>query len=442
MHLSNNKNLTSRLANEVLLNIFEDDLTTATLASCAICCKRWSALATSILYKHIALTGTQKLSRWIATAPGSLDSTIESLTIYVTKDWNEDGSDSDANAMEQVRQDLNQLPARLRQMTKLRSFSIFTPTGRIPSSWIPNSLTEKILQAIPANCSSLEIFIDERLPDSSEQEKSHLCVSIRQLLPQLQYLRLALPCLCPESFGCVPAQSSAGPPDFFPADAPKLRECIIRLATPFGGGDVRRFDGPCNFGVSVFGVEAFVKCLLAMVDVGKVPLIEKLWVCDALPKIDIHENTSYGAFIRRDVLTRKSHTFPWNRLIPHPITKNHFLIRMPGEEGGKDLLTTQQGAAFLVERYGWMTARNGSRLPANLMYKYRLPRQESFIQTREEWSASSQNMTQLWRNETTTGMRLLEGETGDLLEDRPAEFQIPEGWRWDSYGLGFMEKAT
>ncbi|KAI1738206.1 hypothetical protein F4680DRAFT_193300 [Xylaria scruposa] len=439
----------SRLSNEILLKIFEDDLTTtATLASCATCCKRWSALATSVLYRHVALTGTRKLSRWIAAAPESppLSSATESLTIYVTKDWDEDGPDSDANAMEQVRQDLDRLPARLRQMARLRSFSIFTPEGRTPASWAPSSSVEKILQAIPANCSSLEVFIDGRLQpadDSSEQqETSHLCISIRQLLPQLQYLRLALPCLCPESFGSVSAQTSAGPSDFVPADAPELRECIIRLASPFGGGDVKRFDGPCNPGVSISGVEAFVKCLLTMVDARKMPLIEKLWVCDALPKIDIHANTSYGAFVRRDVLTKKSHTFPWNRLPPHPVTNNYFLVRMPGEEGGEDLLATKQGAEFLVERCGWMTAGNGSRLPASLMHKYRLPRQESVVQTREEWSASCRKTTQLWKNETTTGMRLLEGETGDLLEDRPAELQVPEGWRWDEFDLGFLEKDT
>ncbi|KAI0552395.1 hypothetical protein F4679DRAFT_535458 [Xylaria curta] len=443
MHLSNDTDLTSRLSNEVLLKILEDDLTTATLASCALCCKRWSALATSLLYKHVALTGTRKLSRWIATAPESLDSTIESLTIYVTKDWDEDTLDSDANAIEQVRQDMNQLPARLRQMAKLRSFSIFTPEGRTPRSWALNSSMEKILQAIPANCSSLELFIDESVPDESE-EKSHLCISIRQLLPQLQYLRLALPCLCPESFGCVkPTQSSTDPLDFSPADAPELRECIIRLASPFAGGDVRRFDGPCNPDLSIYGVEAFVECLLTIVDAGKAPLIQKLWVCDALPKIDIHAHTSYGAFVRRDILTKKSHTFPWNRLPPHPVTENYFLVRMPGEEGGQDLLTTQQGAAlFLVERDAWMTAGNGSRLPASLMQKYRLPRQESVVQTREEWLASCKKRTQLWRNETMTDMRLLEGQTGELLEYRPAELLVPEGWRWEEYGMGFLEKDT
>jgi hypothetical protein len=47
----------------------------------------------------------------------------------------------------------------------------------------------------------------------------------------------------------------------------------------------------------------------------------------------------------------------------------------------------------------------------------------------------------LWVNERDTGMRLLDAETGSLMEDRPANFRIPEGWRRDPSGMG-LERVS
>ncbi|KAI0869625.1 hypothetical protein GGS24DRAFT_478238 [Hypoxylon argillaceum] len=75
-----------------------------------------------------------------------------------------------------------------------------------------------------------------------------------------------------------------------------------------------------------------------------------------------------------------------------------------------------------------------------LMANYQLPRQSCIVQTRAEWSANNKHSTQLWVNENKTGVRLLDGEMVALLEDRPAVFRIPEGWRQDQ--LGFLERVS
>ncbi|KAI0540487.1 hypothetical protein GGR58DRAFT_499064 [Xylaria digitata] len=383
MHSNNGSDWISQLSNELLLQIFEYDLTTATLVRCMLCCKRWKELVISVLYKHVTLISTEKLSRWIAATPPSLDSTIKSLTL---------------------RLDLDKLAVRLQRMVTLRSVSISTstPENLAYGLWIPDLSVAKILQNIPKTCSNLE----------------------------LAALRLALPCICSESFGSFLSQSSTSTPEFGLMQAPKLQNCIIRLASACGGGDVERFDGTCNHDVSLSGVKAFVECLLFLTASGQAPLLQKLWVCDALPRGN-DSRVSYEAFVRRDILAKKSHTFPWNVIASSHKAKNGLFIRMPAEEGGQDL----------VEGHAWITATNGARLPATVMAKYRLPRQHCITQTRAEWSASSKISTMLWVNERVTGMRLLDAETGGLLENRPANFRKPEGWRRDPSGLG-LERVS
>ena len=102
------------------------------------------------------------------------------------------------------------------------------------------------------------------------------------------------------------------------------------------------------------------------------------------------------------------------------------------------MLTTRDNASCLVERHAWQTAVNGTRLPAALMTRFELCEQDFPEQTRAQWSASSRISSALWKNENDTGMRLLDGEVGDLLEDRPAVLRIPEGWQRGF--MGFLKK--
>ncbi|KAI1153667.1 hypothetical protein F4825DRAFT_473907 [Nemania diffusa] len=432
-----NFNWISRLSNELLLLIFEYDLSPATLAECALCCKRWNRLAPSVLYKHVALTSSKKISRWVAAAPSSLDSEIETLTICIN---NVSNTNDVAPTVEQLQLDLDQVSARLRQMAKLKSFSISSLETPSIGSRISTVSIVKLLHNIPETCSSLELVVKPRaLIMSPHEQNTHLCVFIRRLIPQLQFLRLSLPYLCPESFGYVHNQSSANMTEFTPIKTPKLRDCIVILASPSGGGGVARFSGPCSPDASLFGVKAFVECLLVLVSSGQAPLLRRLWVIDALSKSEMNDNASYEAFVRRNVLAQISHTFPVNVIMP-PRMAHGFLIRMPAEENGEDLLTTRQDAASIVEGHAWMAATNGARLPAMLMANYQLPRQSCNVQARAEWSANNKHSTQLWVNENKTGVRLLDGEMGALLEDRPAVFRIPEGWRQDQ--LGFLERIS
>ncbi|KAK9414079.1 putative F-box domain-containing protein [Seiridium unicorne] len=440
MHPNNHRDWISQLSNDLLLLVFERETAPAALTQSILCCKRWKILATSVLYRHVALD-TKNFSRWSRTGPPALDATIETFTLCVTDVRIEAGREPAATTMERLRLDLDRLPSRLRNMVQLRSLSIHTPAQLPRGLWIPESSMAEILHHVPGTCSSLEVDVRDSRPESHpDKSETHICVSIRRLMPQLQFLRLGLPCLCPASVGDISEASSISTPDFTPAEAPNLRECIIKLREPSFGASatVKKFDIACNSEVRVVGIKAFAECLQALVHSGRAPSLKKLWILDALPQRD--QWTSFGALVRRDVLADKSQTLPWKNIAPGGKSKNGLLIRMPADEGGEDLLATMQDIWDLVEGHSWITASDGTRLPAFIMGRYRLPQRDRTVQIKEEWLATNRISTHLWADENETGMRLLHAETGSLLEDSPAEIHVPEGWRRDASGIR-LERA-
>ncbi|KAI1326705.1 hypothetical protein F5Y16DRAFT_374403 [Xylariaceae sp. FL0255] len=430
---------TSRLPNELLLSILEYGLSQATLAASALCCNRWNVLASSVLYKHIALRDTREFFNWVNTAPTALDLNIETLTISISTviPLPEHTSIDPEAQITQLRWHLDQLAARIRQMTKLRSFSITTPPPHKlhPRVRIPDSSIASCLDNISDSCSSLELEIRNGPASAVHKDPdTHLCVSIRRLIPQLQFLRLDLPSLCP---GCFKSQSPINPRVFVPIEAPGLRECIIVLAYPHGWASVEKVNikERCKTlsADRSTAKRAVVASLLDLTCSGKAPLMKRLWAYDALPSPgpDLY---SYGVYVRRDIIAQRSHTFPW-RSVGTAFKGIAFFIRMPEETGGQDVLTDRDNAAHVIEENTWVTTVNGVRLPAALVETYQLEKKDYRVQTRADWAASTDITTELWLNEASTGVRLLNGETGHLLEDRQAEFRIPPGWRWNTGGL-------
>ncbi|KAI1746610.1 hypothetical protein F4782DRAFT_523902 [Xylaria castorea] len=138
--------------------------------------------------------------------------------------------------------------------------------------WIPNLSIAKIIQDTPETCSSLEFVVRQPpLETYPPGERSHLCVFIRRFVPQLQTLRLILPRVCPESFGTVLSQSATSTPQFTPVGAPKLQDCVVRLASPTRPKKAQRFDGLCNPDVFLSGAEHFAECLLALIASEQAP---------------------------------------------------------------------------------------------------------------------------------------------------------------------------
>jgi hypothetical protein len=425
----------SQLPTELLLRIYQCDLPAATLAQCVASCKQWEAVASLILYKHVVLD-IQSLSRWTESCPVAYDATIETLTLRITDIQGTIRQPRD-ETMRRFGHDLDQLSNRVRHMVKLQSFSIHAPERLPRGIWVPEPSLAAVLDNIPGICTNLEIDIsDTRDFDHPSKKEAHLCSSIRRLLPQLQFLRLSLPSICPEAFGTGFNAATLDTEAFEPAQAPGLQQFTTKL---FGASAIIKRSHICEMKNAPV-VKTMVEHLQTFASrVREAGTLQKLWAIDALPqKLSF---TSYAAFVRRDILGNQSQSLPMKNIAPGRKPNDGFLIRMPEEDGRKDLLSTLEGVQVLAERDTWVTAINGTRLPDRVMVdKFGLTQTRLTVRDTEEWRAISNISTMLWAEESTTGLRLLEAETGDLMEDRASFIRVPKGWRRDMSGIGLLRE--
>jgi hypothetical protein len=159
----------------------------------------------------------------------------------------------------------------------------------------------------------------------------------------------------------------------------------------------KKLDIACKSEVRVAGIEAFAECLQALVHSDG-----HLYSRNRGSLMPYHRgvNGRHSApLVRRDVLANKSRTLPWKNIASNGKFKSGFVIRMPVDEGGEDLLTTMQNVWELVEGHSSITASNGTRLPAFVTGEYRLAQRNRTVQTKEESLANSRISTHLWADE-------------------------------------------
>lgn len=407
------------LSNEILLHILESGLPPSTLSSCMLTCKRWRDLAASVLYRHVVLTN-QTLTRWIANSSRPSNSAIESLTLRLERE--QASFEGISPAMSQLRTDMEALPAEFASMTGLKCFSLRTPQSLSTGMWVPEPLLAVLLSRLPAGCSSLEIEVSNTQDlRSAEPESCHLCPYIRRLLPQLQYLRLDLPTLCPEAFGKGLGQTSL---PFEPVEAPHLEQCLLRIATPTVPSMVSRTKLCSREDENIIIVLA--DCLRAFASSGNCPNLKLLRILDALPIEGYF--TSFQSFVRRDVLANRSFALPFKGI---GTRKDSQLIRMfIGEDTGttQDILSTKDGVQQIAEGHVWAEATSGARLPTQVLRETSLIPAEPVTRTADVWLQETKNSCMLWVYEKRLGTKIIHIEEGGLTEDCIPEMRLPDGW--------------
>jgi hypothetical protein len=126
---------------------------------------------------------------------------VHSLSITIEPEWlvglyNGDSLDA-SESTQQLWRLLEDLSSILPSLNHLRSFSFLVLKGR-NNFWIPRPLLATLLSKLPTICTSLDI--DTPGSDRAEPGTSHLCDTIREILPRLEHLRLDLSTLCPKAF--------------------------------------------------------------------------------------------------------------------------------------------------------------------------------------------------------------------------------------------------
>ncbi|KAL1871467.1 hypothetical protein Plec18167_007026 [Paecilomyces lecythidis] len=337
------------------------------------------------------------------------------------------GSPETLDGMRLLRSGLEKLPSRLVNMINLQCFSLFSPYTLPTGQWIPQLSIASILDSLPQTCVSLEVDVRSTYDRCSAEnnEQAHLCTPVRRLLPQLRFLRLSLPEICPEAFGrgFDSAQPSIVATDFKPTKVPCLEQCLVKVADPVTGAMVRAAT-LCGF-PDVGVVAVLARHLQAFASPQNAPRLQKLWMVDALPMRELYH--TFESLVRRDVLANRSQAIPFNRI--GGMRNDGIFIRMPTEESSQDLISTFDGVKGLVERFNWVNSLNGTRLPAtDASQRARFTLLRPLIRTREEWAGVSRISSLVWSYEKKTASRVLDVAEGGLTDECVPTVHIPNGW--------------
>ncbi|KAL9075831.1 MAG: hypothetical protein Q9157_003866 [Trypethelium eluteriae] len=347
---------------ELLSKIFAELRTSAfDLLNCMQCKKTWHALAQATLYRYTVLTSTSVV-KFTEQCPTSIntDGRITSLTLRL--DDVAHGADEDVDAAirkgnraaQDVWRALEKLGPRLAKMTKLKTVSVYRPsnwrTAPANGFWIPYSALDSLVQNLPLTCISLGLDVNT----SKSEPNVDLCSSIRRTLPQLEYLRLRLPTLCPKIWGrplCTHDASSTVLKDFPAVAAPHLKQCIINttLFRPKGSKTISCHMPPDTVAWQQPSWVSLTEYIKALVNDEKAPVIEKLWIYSSVPQVT-GDRTSYPTYVRHDVLSNRSFSIPVHDM--GTLVKDASFVRLPGEVD-TDFVSPVAEINAVVEDFSW-----------------------------------------------------------------------------------------
>jgi hypothetical protein len=304
---------------EILEKMFEHvaQALTCNLTNSLSTCKTWYHQAQLVLYSDIVL-GTSQLTKFVSHDTFSSDCFVHTLSILLKAP----DPDQDEERLWRVASlgahklwaDLDKLAHRVKNMSNLYSFSFSCAYKEFISNWnyfwIPRIAIAKILDQICPKCIGLEIDTGKNMPDV--KNSSHICHSIRRLVPQLKYLRLKLPIICPEMF---PEPFDDG------LTASKIEQLIIR--TDMTGSYHSILCGPHTdtyedgyYPKAPSASGAISNCLRRLWEHGYLPNIKICYVIDAqrsggTDNIDNFHPNVYSAFFRRDIIGNRSCPLPY-----------------------------------------------------------------------------------------------------------------------------------
>lgn len=406
------------------------------LTSLLLVCKRWHDVVLDLLYHDIRLTNSN-LDSFIQNFARSNGPQVKSLTILIystfapgsglaerppsTVEEAEDAKGEGSAETQRLWLRLQLLLEKIKEMTNLSMFSfVVAPDSLRDGFWIPSQIVGAMIDSLPASCQSLEV--DTKGRDYPRPKSAHLCNAIRNLLPQLKYVRLHLRAMCQALFGTGPAPGPHRPFknkfEYTSVDAPNLQVLLVnclaghlyrsqaRICGPVQ--DYPFFSSPGSHGAQF----VLARCMRAIVEHGKCPANARLSVFGAQPGND-HDKSVYPAFNRRDIVENVTYTQPFLHI--DPSLDASYLIRTFGDE---DILSTAGVIQDLAEGRTWQETTNGFRFPSDFLERQSgemgyIIKQLPFLDAKAWKAKFPRNTCLLWMNEQKTRRRLLEAQKHD-----------------------------
>lgn len=430
------------------------------LLACSLVNSTWHHAATPTLYGIVVLDIPRLATFTKGFNPEKYAKNVMSLTLRMEGDEEFFRQPTGEQAPHPILcERLRRFIPLLNVMTNLISFSCFQSRNIV--CFLPRREIIDMLNALSASCMSLELdtqALDRRDKDTEPQETTHICDALRNILPQMQYVRIRTVAMCSSMFLETREQD---PTWSRPLSLPKLRGMIINC------GDSLSRCGPNDW----FGSRAYqpgdaawapvTSGLAEVIDVGLQGRQEghreaSSWLGNpnevtisvvATTKHSNDDMAIWQARIRADMIKKESWAIPMRTVWMESTIPGSLAICLPN---GPEML----GSPAVVERLGegeevnWFALQSGARLPRPVMVGDRSPSlinelsgglasvqpDEPPLKTPEQWRHDNpKKMSYHWRNEQITGVKLIKAERrvgkDAYLSLAPVTEITPSGWQ-------------
>ena len=395
---------------EILTQLKRVSDTPQDLASCSRVNKAWHDATTPLLYGNVALNNANVFRFCDGRVKEQYAANIRSISVSVKPHF----------ALEPV----TQLASLLPHLTDLRSFSFRLAEPHLTK--ISHHYLAQLVEALPPSCTDFEL--DTCGGDVRSANCTHLCTSLRSILPRLRHVRLRL-----RSCEAVFADPST-------LVLNKLKTLIYNcvFGRPIPVCHVYSLDRPYGYVGSPHLVWGTVTSgLVDLVNTpGAVPPDAKVYAFMTSGN-NGSDRSLWRAHVLADIQERKSIAIPW-RIVSRAIRiPGSCVMRLPD---GSEVMSNPRGLEAVAEGQLWVECRGGTRLAREVVENAEKGRPSfaqgcveksiEYLKSSEEWKEEHQERgPPHWYNEKLTGVTLIRAveRSGDdwlsfglLREDTPA----------------------
>jgi hypothetical protein len=332
-----------------------------------------------------------------------------------------------------------QLVSILPQLTNLRSFS-FQLVKPLRTK-IPQSYLVKLVEALPPSCTDLEL--DTHGENArSKNSSTHLCTSLRALLPRLRHVRLRL-----RSCEALFADTST-------LKLPNLKTLIYSCVSgiPIAICHTPSLYRP-TWGSPHLVWSTVTSGLISLVGTpGAVSPDAKVYAFMTSDHND-NDRSLWLANVLADFQERKSTATPSRIVWVESRIPGSHVMRLPD---GSEMMSNFAGLQTVAEGQLWVECRGGARLARQVVKDSRdgrpsfaqgcVEKEIEYLKSSDKWREENPGKSSTsWVNEKLTGvtlMRAVERSGDDWLSLGLLGEDTPAGWRRVDNGLNdTLERA-
>lgn len=378
--------------------------------SCLLCCHLWHDIGLPLMYKEI-LVYKWNMLRFLYISSKNLG-LVKFLTVSVTitrDDWQYFPGGFESRLCELSRV----LPRMINLSTLSFTYSDFMPRHPRPIVMGRSAITE-LVRNLPESCVNLEI--DANGLDIREITTPHLCDALRDVLPQLQHLRLRLADICPGIFamGFNEDGTTAHRSTVMPVVAPFLKTLVINCCANTSPA------GACGTQRSIDAHIPLLQRLCEFAARGSFPAIERLWLVYK-PRLDFSV-PQHPYYKRCDIIQNQAWCIPFTEGYCYKGYRDPMCFMRTPE--GREAYVDEYRLEPLVEEQTWKFTLRELRVPSantmglNIQRMY--PTSFPDVQVHREIEGCECPFHRLWSKEEDTGVQhLCSLQRGNLLDESP-----------------------